>query len=97
MLMSQKIKFAVVGCGHIGKRHAEMISRNSDCELVALVDIKPKDALNIGQYNVPFFSGLSDLLNAAIDIDVICIASPNGLHAEQAMQCNAFMHANILY
>ena len=23
------IKFAVVGAGHIGKRHAEMISRNS--------------------------------------------------------------------
>ena len=26
--MGEKIKFAVVGCGHIGKRHAEMISRN---------------------------------------------------------------------
>jgi UDP-N-acetyl-2-amino-2-deoxyglucuronate dehydrogenase len=37
-----KIKFAVVGCGHIGKRHAEMIQRNPEAELVALCDIKPE-------------------------------------------------------
>ena len=29
-----KIKFAVIGSGHIGKRHAEMIQRNSDAELL---------------------------------------------------------------
>ena len=38
-----KIKFAVIGCGHIGKRHAEMISRNEESELLALVDIKPAE------------------------------------------------------
>ena len=37
-----KIKFAVIGCGHIGKRHAEMISRNEESELVALIDVKKK-------------------------------------------------------
>ena len=36
---TKKIKFAVVGAGHIGKRHAEMITRNDESELVALVDI----------------------------------------------------------
>ena len=40
-----KIKFAVVGCGHIGKRHAEMISRNKESELVALIDVKKKEEL----------------------------------------------------
>ena len=29
MSNSEIIKFAVIGAGHIGKRHAEMISRNS--------------------------------------------------------------------
>ena len=38
MSNSQKIKFAVVGTGHIGKRHAEMIRREEEAELVALVD-----------------------------------------------------------
>ena len=40
-----KIKFAVVGCGHIGKRHAEMITRHPETELVALIDVKIKTEL----------------------------------------------------
>ncbi|WP_029294735.1 Gfo/Idh/MocA family protein [Chryseobacterium hispalense] len=79
-----KIKFAVVGCGHIGKRHAEMVSRNPECELVALIDIKDKSSLGIESYNVPFFKSLDDFLNSGIETDVINIASPNGFHFEQA-------------
>ena len=81
-----KIKFAVIGCGHIGKRHAEMISRNKESELVALIDIKDKDKLGIENYEVPFFKSLKDFLSASIDCDVINIATPNGYHAEQALQ-----------
>ncbi|ATL46249.1 oxidoreductase [Chitinophaga caeni] len=83
--MDRKIKFAVVGCGHIGKRHAEMISRNEEAELVALVDVKPKESLNL-QQDAPFFSTLSELLESGIDIDVINIATPNGYHAEIALE-----------
>ncbi len=83
----KKIKFAVVGCGHIGKRHAEMIARNPEAELVALVDIKPKQELKIEQYQVPFYNSVEELLSANLDIDVVCIATPNGYHAQQAMQC----------
>lgn len=82
----KKIKFAVVGCGHIGKRHAEMILRNPDAELVGLVDIKNQQDLNIENYNVPFYNSLSDLLNSNIDIDVVNIATPNGYHADMAIQ-----------
>ena len=42
---NKKIKFAVVGCGHIGKRHASMILGNNDFELVALCDTKPIEVL----------------------------------------------------
>ncbi|MFM7728403.1 MAG: Gfo/Idh/MocA family oxidoreductase, partial [Flavobacteriales bacterium] len=38
---SKKIRFAVIGAGHIGKRHAEMIRRNDESELVAMCDIRP--------------------------------------------------------
>jgi UDP-N-acetyl-2-amino-2-deoxyglucuronate dehydrogenase len=82
----KKIKFAVVGCGHIGKRHAEMIARNEYSELVALVDVQEKEKLNIENYSIPFFSSLTKLLNSGIDIDVINIATPNGFHAEQALE-----------
>ena len=131
-----KIKFAVIGCGHIGKRHAEMISRHPEAELVALCDTKPKSELGIEKYDVPFFSSIEELLNSeretrnekretrnekretrnekretrsenpepntenrppitdhrlpitnlTEEIDVICIASPNGLHATHALK-----------
>lgn len=83
----RKIKFAVIGCGHIGKRHAEMISRNSECELVALIDVKPKSELALEQYSIPFFSSLDEFLTSGVDCDVINIATPNGFHAEQALKC----------
>lgn len=85
MESNKKIKFAVIGCGHIGKRHAEMITRNTESELVALVDIKPQAELGIEAYKVPFFNSLNDLFASDIEIDVVNIASPNGFHAEQAL------------
>ena len=79
-----KIGFAVVGCGHIGKRHAEMISRNEESELVALCDIRDKDVLGLEYFNsVQFYQDLSEMLKNE-DIDVVCICTPNGLHSDQA-------------
>jgi len=83
--MTKKINFAVIGCGHIGKRHAAMIVRNEGAKLVALVDIKSKDDLDINEFNVPFFQSIEDLIKSDLDIDVINIATPNGFHAEQAI------------
>ena len=50
MMGNKKIKFAVVGCGHIGKRHASMILGNTDFELVALCDVKPKEELGLENF-----------------------------------------------
>jgi predicted dehydrogenase len=84
--MEKKIKFAVVGCGHIGKRHAEMIVRNSQSELVALIDVRNKEELGLDSFSVPFYNNLESFLLSGIEVDVINIATPNGFHAEQAMQ-----------
>ena len=51
MLMDKKIKFAVIGCGHIGKRHAEMVTRDPGAELVALCDIRPCEELGIEAFH----------------------------------------------
>lgn len=80
-----KIKFAVVGCGHIGKRHAAMITNNAECEVVALCDTKKKEDLGIDNYQVPFFQSLNELLASEIEFDVLSVASPNGLHEEHAL------------
>ncbi len=80
-----KIKFAVIGCGHIGKRHAEMITRNDNAELIALVDVKNKSDLNISQYDVPFFNSIESFLSSGLQCDVVNIATPNAFHAPQAI------------
>lgn len=84
-MSEQKIKFAVAGCGHIGKRHAEMISRNKDTELVALCDILPLEQTGAERFEVPYFSTVDDML-AACDIDIVSVCTPNGLHAEHALK-----------
>lgn len=81
-----RIRFAVVGCGHIGKRHAAMISNNAECELVALCDNRKKEELKLNGYDQPFFCSIDELLNADIPFDVLCIATPNGLHEEHALK-----------
>jgi UDP-N-acetyl-2-amino-2-deoxyglucuronate dehydrogenase len=75
-----------VGCGHIGKRHAAMIAQNRDAELVALCDVRPKESLNLANDAVPFFENIDTLLLADLKFDVVVIASPNGLHEEQALK-----------
>jgi len=92
----RKVKFAVVGFGHIGKRHAEMIVRNPEAELVAIVDVLPKEKFKDAKMEVPFYASLEDLLSSPIDFDVVNIATPNGFHASHALQAlDKFKHVVI--
>ena len=84
--MKNKVKFAVVGAGHIGKRHAEMIMRESEAELVALVDCRSQKECEAERFDVPFFSSIEELLGSSLDIDVVNICTPNGLHASQSLK-----------
>lgn len=78
----EKIKFGIIGTGHIGKRHAEMIMRNKDCELVAVSDIASKDTLGLESYNVPFYHNHLEMLSSHSEIDVVCVCTPNGSHSD---------------
>jgi len=85
MNSDKKIRFAVAGQGHIGKRHAEMIVRNPQCELVAVCDIRSAEACKISYEGVNFYSSLEELLETEEQLDVLNICTPNGLHAEMAL------------
>ncbi len=86
MLSEKKIRFAVAGQGHIGKRHAEMILRNPHAELVAVCDIRTSEECNASYEGIPFYSSLDELLEKEVAIDVLNICTPNGLHAEMAIK-----------
>lgn len=82
----EPIRFAVIGQGHIGKRHAEMVRRNPACKLVAVCDVQPKEQLNLGDLQEAFYNSIDELLAAHPDVQVINICTPNGLHAEHAIK-----------
>ncbi len=82
----QKIKFAVIGQGHIGKRHAEMIRRNPDCELIAVCDVLPKEKLGLEAISEKFYNSIDELLKNHPEVDVVNICTPNGLHAANALK-----------
>lgn len=85
--MSEKIKFAVVGLGFVGKRHLAMIRQQSEAEACALCDIRPKSELNLPDWaqELPFYNSLSELLAQEKSVRVLCICTPNGCHAEQGL------------
>ena len=81
-----KIKFAVIGQGHIGKRHAEMVRRNPETELVAVCDVLSADMLGLADLKGKIYTSVDELLKAHPDVEVINVCSPNGLHAEHALK-----------
>jgi predicted dehydrogenase len=84
--MKDKIQFAIVGCGHIGKRHAAMIQQNAEAELLAMADVDTGKAGEIHDaFAVPFFDSLESMLASDIRPDVISVCTPNNFHAPQAI------------
>ena len=77
-----KIKFGIIGAGHIGKRHAEMVLRNTNCELTAICDVLPKESLALEPYDVPYYNDYLKMLNSHQEIDVVCVCTPNGSHSD---------------
>ena len=57
------IKFAVIGQGHIGKRHAEMIRNNQEAELVAVCDVLPKEQIGLAERKGAQAGCLSSLIS----------------------------------
>lgn len=82
------VRFAVVGCGHIGKRHIEMIGRNPEAKVVAICDVLPLDNLLLPSFanHCSSFTDLEDLLSSGISFDVLNICTPNGLHSKMAIR-----------
>jgi len=86
MLSEKKIRFAIVGQGHIGKRHAEMILRNPQAELAAVCDIRSAEECKTSYSGIPFYRSIEVLLENETGLDVLNICTPNGLHAEMAFK-----------
>jgi UDP-N-acetyl-2-amino-2-deoxyglucuronate dehydrogenase len=80
----KRIKFAVIGCGRIGSRHAVHIKHFG--ELKAVCDIEILKCKSLADENsTSIYSEIDQLLQTEKEVDVVSICTPNGLHAEHAI------------
>lgn len=80
-----KVKFAIIGCGRISYRHIEAIQANSDAQLVALCDLNLERANEMNKTaHVKVYEDYREMFSTE-DIDVACIMTPSGMHAEHAI------------
>lgn len=79
------VRFAVVGCGVIGRKHAQTIRRTPGAELTAVVDCVPAAAKELAEeYGVPPVLSVEEVLDRD-DVDAVAICTPSGDHAAPAI------------
>jgi UDP-N-acetyl-2-amino-2-deoxyglucuronate dehydrogenase len=81
------IKFAIVGCGSIGKRHIAVLDANPDAEIIAICDTdeaKCKELSNL-YGGLKYFTDYMEMLNS-IQCDVVNVVTPHQLHADMSVQ-----------
>ena len=83
----RKIKFAVIGMGHIGLRHSKIAHEHPDSETIACCDILPARELKLHELGLHphFYNDYKEMILNEPEVDVINIAAPNGLHTEIAL------------
>jgi UDP-N-acetyl-2-amino-2-deoxyglucuronate dehydrogenase len=87
-ISGRKIRFALVGCGRISKNHFEAIAKHAErAELVAVCDTDPTALANaVKATGAAGHASLRQLL-AGSDADIVVLATPSGLHSQQAIAC----------
>lgn len=81
------LKFALVGCGRIAKRHSELLGNGEiqGASLVAVCDLVEEKAAKIGQqFSVPSFTDMHEMMQKA-DVDVVVVLTESGKHAEHVI------------
>ena len=81
------LKFALLGCGRIAKRHSELLGlgKISGACLAAVCDVDLGKARKIGkEFSVPYFTDMNEMMSSA-DIDAVSVLTESGLHAEHVI------------
>jgi len=81
------LRFALVGCGRIAKRHAELLGTGqiAHAQLAAVCDVVRAKAERIGErFSIPHFEDMHDMMQA-IHPDAVVVLTESGRHAEQVL------------
>jgi UDP-N-acetyl-2-amino-2-deoxyglucuronate dehydrogenase len=78
------LRFALVGCGRIARRHAELLGQNQirNAGLAAVCDVVEAKARALAdKFSVPWFTDMHRMLREE-QVDAIAVLTESGLHAE---------------
>lgn len=82
----EQVRFALVGSGVIAPFHAEAIRRIPQAVLAGVYNHHQEGAQRFAQeWGCQVFNSLEELC-ASPEVDAVCLCTPSGLHAEQAVQ-----------
>ncbi len=82
------LKVALVGCGRISKRHAELLGNEqiAGATLVAVCDIvEERAAATAEQFNVPGFVDMHRMMRE-VEIDIVVVLTESGHHARHVKE-----------
>jgi predicted dehydrogenase len=81
------LKFGLVGCGRIAKRHSELLGYKQidGAELVAVCDLVAEKANKIAsQFNIPAYTDMHEMMKTE-KIDVVVVLTESGAHAQNVI------------
>lgn len=84
-----KLRFALIGCGNIAKKHAHALSNYLDnAEVGAFVDVDLSRAQEFSaKYGAPAFSSVKEMMTSLGDrIDVFSVLTPSGAHCANVLE-----------
>lgn len=82
------LKFALVGCGRIAKRHSELLgeSQIGGACLVAVCDVVFEKAQAIAdKYDIGAYANMHEMM-ATESVDVVVVLTESGLHAQHVVE-----------
>lgn len=84
--MGKTYNFAILGCGVISKTHVEALSKIENAKLLGVADVNLANATAFAEkYGIKAYQDYSQML-ADENVDVVCVCTPSGWHAPNAIQ-----------
>lgn len=86
------LRFALIGCGRIAKRHSELLGLNQirGASLCSVCDIDKNKAAKIGnQFNIPYYTDMNVMARSE-KIDVFVVLTESGNHAKNVIELTKY-------
>lgn len=93
-MAKRKLGFGIIGCGMISDFHINALKELSDsARIIGVTDVVKDAAIRVAsRHNLDVFDSVEELLSAK-GLDVVCICTPSGYHAENIIKAsNAKKH-----